>query len=306
MVIDVHAHAIVPAAMGLVSSEPGGLEDRARESQLLGEQSAAVQVKLLNRVGPLLANLEARLAAMDHQGVDMQLVSPSPAHYCDWADESVARRVADTVNEGIADLVAAAPQRLQGLGLAPLHVAEEALVSSVSDLGLRGVEISTSGRDGLELGDAALEPPWAKAAELEGIIFVHPWGCSLDERLDRHYLRNIVGQNVEHAVVISHLIFSGVLDRHPDVRIVFAHGSGYVPFQAARMDPGWKVREEATTPRRPRPVTCAHCGSTPWSMSPSCSSSLPDESVLTASYWVPTSHSTWASRTPSDTSASPF
>jgi aminocarboxymuconate-semialdehyde decarboxylase len=249
MVIDVHAHAIVPAAMGLIAQEPGAIADRAEERRLLGEASAAEQDALIGRVGPLLTNLEARLEQMDRQGVDVQLVSPSPAHYCDWAEEGLAGRIVRTVNEGIAALAAQRPDRIRGLGFAPLHVAEAALVEAVGDLGLHGVEISTMGRGGIELGDDALEPFWAKAAELGAIVFVHPWGCTLDERLDRYYLRNIVGQNVEHAVALSHLIMSGVLDRHPGLRIVFAHGGGYLPFHPARMDHGWAVRPEITTPR---------------------------------------------------------
>jgi aminocarboxymuconate-semialdehyde decarboxylase len=249
MVIDVHAHAIVPAAMAMLADDPGFQADRANEARLMGEASAATQRKLIERVGGLLTDLDARLEAMDRQGVDVQLVSPSPAHYCDWADEALAARIARTVNEGVAELAAARPDRIQGLGFAPLHVGEAALVEAVTDLGLHGVEIGTSGRGGIELGDEAMEPFWAKAAELDALVFVHPWGCTLGERLDRHYMTNLVGQNVEHAVALSHLILSGVLDRHPDLRIVFAHGGGYLPFHPARMDHGWAVREEITTPR---------------------------------------------------------
>ncbi len=136
MVIDVHAHAIVPAAM-------------------------------------------ARLEAMDRQGVDIQLVSPSPAHYCDWADAALAAKIAATVNGAIAELSAARPDRIRGLGFAPLHVAEDALVEAVSGLGLHGVEISTFGAG----TDCRL---------------------ALGERLDRYYLSNLVGQNVEHAGTLVH------------------------------------------------------------------------------------------------------
>jgi aminocarboxymuconate-semialdehyde decarboxylase len=249
VVIDVHAHAIVPAAMAMLADNPGFRADRAAEARLMGEASAATQRKMIERVGGMLTDVDARLAAMDRQGVDVQLVSPSPAHYCDWADEALAARIARTVNEGIAELVAARPDRLQGLGFAPLHVGEAALVEAVGDLGLRGVEIATFGPGGLELGDAALDPFWAKAAELGALVFVHPWGCTLGERLTSHYMTNLVGQNVEHAVALSQVILSGVLDRHPDVKIVFAHGGGYLPFHPGRMDHGWAVREEITTPR---------------------------------------------------------
>jgi aminocarboxymuconate-semialdehyde decarboxylase len=249
MVIDVHAHAIVPAAIAMVADDPAFQADRANEAQTMGAASAATQRRMIERIGGMLTSLDARLEAMDRQGVDVQLVSPSPAHYCDWADEALARRIARTVNEGVAELVATRPDRISGLGFAPLHAGEDALVEAVTDLGLRGVEIGTLGPGGLELGDPALDPFWAKASELGAIVFVHPWGCTLGERLSRFYMTNIVGQNVEHAVAMSNLILSGVLDRHPGAKIVFAHGGGYAPFHPGRLDHGWAVRDEITTPR---------------------------------------------------------
>lgn len=249
MVIDVHAHAIVPAAMELVGPQPGFQADRAREAELMGAASAAEQGQMAQRVGPLLFDLDARLAAMDRAGIDLQVVSPSPAHYCDWAEPELAARIAATVNGGIAELVERRPDRLQGLGFAPLHAAEEALVQAMGELGLHGVEISSFG-PGVELGDPELEAFWAKAEELGALIFVHPWGCTLDERLDQHFLRNIVGQPVEHAVALSHVIMSGLLDRHPGLRLLWAHGGGYLPFHPGRMDHGWAVRPELRTPAR--------------------------------------------------------
>ena len=95
------------------------------------------------------------------------------------------------------------------------------------------------------------------------IVFLHPFGCSLDERLDRFYLSNTVGQPAENAVALSHLIFAGVLDRHPDLKIVAAHGGGYLPTAIGRSDRAWQVRPEARRCEHGRRPTCAGCGSTP-------------------------------------------
>ncbi|TYB55315.1 amidohydrolase [Nonomuraea sp. PA05] len=136
--------------------------------------------------------------------------------------------------------------RLHGLGLAPLQHPEllvEALDHALS-LGLKGVEIS-SHAPGRDLSDPAYEPFWAHAAETGAVVFLHPFGCTLDERLDRWYLSNLVGQPVENAVALSHLIFAGVLDRHPGLKLLAAHGGGYLPYYLGRADHGWRVRPDA-------------------------------------------------------------
>ncbi|MEN3279058.1 MAG: aminocarboxymuconate-semialdehyde decarboxylase [Solirubrobacteraceae bacterium] len=249
-VIDVHAHGIVAAAMELVQGEDAFRAAREREAELVGAASAARQAEMIQEIAPLLADVERRVEAMDRAGVDIQLVSPSPAHYHDWAPATLARSVARAVNEGIASLCAQRPDRLIGLGLAPLQhpdVAETALVEAVSELGLRGVEISTAA-PGRELSDPDYEAFWARAEELGALVFIHPWGCSLGARLDRHYLFNVVGQPVETTVALSHVIFSGLLDRRPKLRILAAHGGGYLPFYPARSDHAWRVRPEVSTP----------------------------------------------------------
>jgi aminocarboxymuconate-semialdehyde decarboxylase len=85
---------------------------------------------------------------------------------------------------------------------------------------------------------------WTRAEELGALIFLHPFGCTLDERLDRWYLSNTVGQPAENAVALSHLIFSGVLDRHPELKIIAAHGGGYLPTHIGRSDHAWRARTD--------------------------------------------------------------
>ena len=251
--VDVHAHAIVPAAFGLVAGEPGLLKEREADIVNFGAETMENQQAMIQDIGPLLTDLERRLEKMDRQGVDVQLVSPSPAHYHTWAGPELARSVTRTVNEGIAELCAARPDRLVGLGMVPVQhpeVAEAELVRAVTELGLKGVEISTTA-PGLELADEEFEPFWARAEELGALVFIHPWGCTLGPRLNRHYLGNIVGQPVETTVALSHIIFSGLLDRRPDLRILAAHGGGYLPYYVGRSDHGWKVRPEIRTPKNP-------------------------------------------------------
>ena len=249
MTTDVHAHLLLPELHAQVENrapqlvaEAAELEKRRNGIESLNASGAMIGARI-----PKLTDVGARLAAMDEQGVDRQWVSVSPNHFYPWAPEGLAVWVAGETNRLIAEHVAQAPDRLTGLGVVPLQHPErivEYLDDAVLGRGLAGVEISSFAGD-VELSDPRLEPFWARAAELGCIVFLHPFGCSLDERLDRFYLSNTVGQPTENAVALSHLIFSGVLDRHPDLRVVAAHGGGYLPFAIGRSDHAWTVRPEA-------------------------------------------------------------
>jgi aminocarboxymuconate-semialdehyde decarboxylase len=244
--IDVHAHVLVPHVEDAVAGHPALSAARALDARRNGPEALAVSGPMLRDRIPKLTDVKARLAAMDAAGIDIQLVSPSPSHYHYWADEDLARTVWEEANVGTAEHISQAPQRLHGLGLIPLqhpNHAVEALDHALS-LGLRGVEIS-SHAPGRELSDPAYEPFWKRAEETRAILFLHPFGCTLDERLDRWYLSNTVGQPAENAVALSHLIFSGVLDNHPGLRVVAAHGGGYLPTHIGRSDHAWRARTDA-------------------------------------------------------------
>lgn len=244
--VDVHAHALIPTVEALVAGQAGFAEAKALDALRNGPEALAVSGRMVGERIPLLTDATQRLAAMDKQGVDVQLVSPSPSHYHYWADPGTAREVWREANLATAAHCAQAPDRLRGLGLVPLQHPDqlvEALDHALA-LGLLGVEIS-SHAPGRELSDTAYEPFWARAAQTGALIFLHPFGCTLNERLDRWYLSNSVGQPAENAVALSHLIFSGVLDRHPGLRIIAAHGGGYLPTHLGRADHAWRVRPDA-------------------------------------------------------------
>lgn len=249
MTVDVHAHVLLPSLQAGVEARVPELvqEAAALELKRNGAESLAVSGLMVGSRIPKLTQVDERIAAMDAQGVDVQWVSASPNHFYPWAPEGVAVWAANEANRLVAEHVARVPDRLVGLGLVPLQHPErivECLDDAVLGRGLAGVEISSFAGD-VELSDERLEPFWARAAELGCVVFLHPFGCSLDERLDRFYLSNTVGQPAENAVALSHLIFAGVLDRHPTLKLVVAHGGGYLPFAIGRSDRAWQVRPEA-------------------------------------------------------------
>lgn len=256
-VIDVHAHVLLPALQELVmEADPAGFAAHQElEALRYGPESLAVSGAMVRDRWQQLTDLDRRLQDMDAAGVGVQLVSASPSHFYYFTGGELAVRIAHQANRAVRALVDRAPGRLNGLGLVPLQhpaLMVQTLEDAVLECGLAGVEIgsfaATPGdpeRSTVELSDPRLEPFWTRAEELGALIFLHPFGCSLDERLDRFYLSNTVSQPAENAVALSHLIFSGVLDRHRGLKILAAHGGGYLPTTIGRSDHAWKVRPEA-------------------------------------------------------------
>jgi predicted TIM-barrel fold metal-dependent hydrolase len=250
--IDVHAHLLLPEIEEAVAGRPGLAAARVLDARRNGPAALAVNGPMVGARIPNLTDVTARLTAMDAAGVDVQLVSPSPGHYHYWAEARLADRICRLAGEGTAAHCAKAPDRLHGLGLVPLQHPElaVALLGHALDQGLRGVEISShapgpGGTRQVELSDPRLAPFWARAEETGALVFLHPFGCTLDERLDQWYLSNTVGQPTENAVALSHLIFSGALDRHPGLKLVAAHGGGYLPTHIGRSDHAWRARPDA-------------------------------------------------------------
>jgi aminocarboxymuconate-semialdehyde decarboxylase len=158
-------------------------------------------------------------------------------------------------NEHVAEVCALRPDRLVGLGGVSLQFPELAasqLRSAMTTLGLRGAEISTRAGD-LELDDPRLDPFWQAAQDLGAVLFIHPPGNTLSGRLARYYLINLIGNPLDTTIALTHLIFGGVLERFPRLKIVAAHGGGYLPSYFSRTEHGHAVRPELQTiPRPPR------------------------------------------------------
>lgn len=250
--IDVHAHAMFPEVETLTAGRP----ERAGEEQFrvrtMGRETVDYNRNVMvPGAFPRLTQAARRLADMDAMGVDVQVVSPSPNQYHYWAPQDLAADLVRIQNEALADLCAAAPDRLLALGaVSPQHpgLAAAQLRHCVGELGFKGVEISSVIGD-MDVSDRRLDPFWQAAEDTGALVFIHPMGCSLDERLAPAYLSNHVGQPVEHAVALSHLIFGGVLDRHQRLKVVAAHGGGYLPAHMGRADHAWAQRDDARTCR---------------------------------------------------------
>ncbi len=241
-VIDIHCHRECSAAAEMMKSEAPGRTPMSFGSELTRE----VNRRQLAYIRPKMESLEERLADMDRMGVDIQAVAIAPYQMFYWAGPETGAKVARIINEDLAEAVSRFPNRLVGLGTVPLQdtaAAVAELEHCVDELGFPGLEISTN-VEGEELSSPRLDQFWAAVAEKEAAIFIHPIGFTHRERLAEHYFFNVIGHPIENSLAIANLIFGGVMERYPSLKIVVAHGGGYLPAYAGRMDHAYHARED--------------------------------------------------------------
>jgi aminocarboxymuconate-semialdehyde decarboxylase len=254
-VVDVHCHYLNP----VVNQKTAHLNAAQYDPTVIfaNDLTNETNVKQMKDRAPKLMGIDVRLKDMDRMGVDIQAIAPAPYHYFYFTEPAYGAELAREVNEGIANVVAQHPDRFVGMGSVPLQNAELAvqeLEYCVKKLGLRGVEINTN-VNGLNLTDPSLglEKFFAKANELGIVVFMHPLGYTQGDRLRNHYFNNVIGNPLETTVAVSHLIFDGVVARHPKIKFLAAHGGGFLAHYWARMDHAWKARPDTRTVIKKKP-----------------------------------------------------
>ena len=243
-VIDIHCHVRTPECEPLVSDL---YRPELEPFDLYGGVSTVYNREHFSAIAPKLTDTEERLADMDRMGVDVQAISVAPPQYYYWTEPDLGARLSRMENERLAELCRAHPDRFVGLGTVPLQDTAATLkeLDHLSgELGFTGIEICTNVL-GADLDSERLRPFWERVADLDLLVVLHPHGFTQGERLGDYYLVNVIGNPLDSTVAVSRLIFSGLFERHPDLRLVVVHGGGYLPFYAARMDHAWQVRPEA-------------------------------------------------------------
>lgn len=232
LVIDFHAHIVHPKVFEV--TQKYSLHNRiglAGRTSLGDPKRSQISMDRMVRA-------EGRLKDMDAMGIDIQVISPSLIHHNTASLKAErALKLVRQVNDGVAEAVGENPDRLVGLGMVPLHepkLAVKELERLITRLDLRGVQIP-SFVNGMELGDKRLRPFWRKAEKLDVPVLIHPAGNS-DPRLHKFGLAFTVGQPYEEALAQSSLIYEGVMDRFPKIKILISHGGGYLPYYAGRQD----------------------------------------------------------------------
>ncbi|MFK8049445.1 MAG: amidohydrolase family protein [Halioglobus sp.] len=243
LVIDIHAHMNVASAEALIREV---IPDLPRGLPFSSVASDKVNGKMFAQIGARLNGVKERLADMDQLGVDVQAISPNPGQYYYFTQEELGRELSQLINNNIAEAVQSHPDRLVGMGTVPLQNVDMAIAEMkrcVNDCGMRGIEIGTN-VNGAELADPKFRPFFKAAEELEILLFMHPLGFTQGERLSEHYLNNIIGNPLESTITLSHLIFGGVLEDIPNLKLCVAHGGGYLSGYWGRMDHAYRTRDD--------------------------------------------------------------
>jgi predicted TIM-barrel fold metal-dependent hydrolase len=219
--IDVHSHCMFHEA-----------------NNLLGPEAAARMEPHINGAKEVFIAVEERLKAMDAQAVDMEVLSVNPFWF--RTDRDVAAKICDVNNQKMAEIIASHPKRFAAfasLTLQDPQLAAQQLETAMKTLGMKGAAIGDVVGDD-EFSNPKFDPVWQKAEELGATLFIHPQGIpALSKRLQGNgWLQNTVANPLGTTIALQHLIFEGTLDKFPHLKILAAHGGGYLGSYAPRDD----------------------------------------------------------------------
>jgi aminocarboxymuconate-semialdehyde decarboxylase len=185
---------------------------------------------------------EERIAEMDAMGVDVHVLTVNTGFFKYDLDAAVTREIADECNQELSGMMRAHPDRFMGLASIPLQdvpAAIEVMEHAVGEMGFKGITIGDH-VDGVTLDDPRFRPFWAAVEQLGAVVFFHQCAATVVEgRTTRYGLPNVIGNLVERAITFGTLVYGGVMDRYPDLKLCLGHAGGYTAFGIARMDKGW-------------------------------------------------------------------
>ena len=178
--------------------------------------------------------------------VDMQVLSTVPVLFSYWAEDNECLILSKFINDHIASVIHAEPNRFFGLGTIPIQntdLAIQEMDRCIMDLKLSGIEIGTN-INGKNLSELDFLPIFEHAENIDCSIFVHPWEMMGQKNMQQYWLPWLVGMPAEISRAICSLIFGGIMEKYPNLKIAFAHGGGSFPFTLGRIDHGYNVRPD--------------------------------------------------------------
>ncbi|MBW1773468.1 MAG: amidohydrolase family protein [Deltaproteobacteria bacterium] len=244
--IDGHRHVVFPEV-----SEVGSKLDPVKSSNIYPPGVDPNSEKINRKKGAIwdhkMSDFDANLADLQAAGMDVGILQPTQTMFFYWAKGSAAAELSRMVNEGTAKGVREYPDHFVGLATIPLQDMDAAvreLIYAVQELGLKGV-VTGSNVNGHGFDEERFHPFFEKVQELDVPIFIHPNNPAGAERVGRYYMANFLALPLESAIMASQVVFSGVLDRYPDLKFCLSHAGGVLPFLLGRLEHGQSQRPEA-------------------------------------------------------------
>lgn len=246
-VTDLHAHIIVADSLRAMHDAHPDVAPELLEE----EDGNYLRYPGRERLGPMppqMFDVDKRIADMDTQRVDVQVLAVPPPQYHYHVPAEPGIDFARMQNDGMIAVAEAHPDRFQVFATLPLQDIDAALTEIervASNPIVRGVELG-SNVNTANLDDDSLEPLWQELENRNLPAWFHPDQRSIagSDRIKSYYLQNFIGIPLETTIAIGSLIFGGVVDRHPGLRFGFCHGGGFAPYQVGRFDHGQRVRPE--------------------------------------------------------------
>jgi aminocarboxymuconate-semialdehyde decarboxylase len=253
MNIDLHNHVIPATVVDAIARDPKRYGTSIEEKD--GKRYFNSHGRLAE-LQPVFYDADAKVAWMDENNLDIAAICVGPPIYFYWLSPEVGLEAAKLANDGIAQMVAKRPDRLRGMAHLPMQDTDAAIAELervVKEYKFKGVEVGTS-IEGRPLADPRFRKVLKTIEQLGCFLFTHPYQCLAQGGMDDYYLSNFIGFPLDTTLMAAHLMYSGALDELKTLKILLAHGGGFVPYQIGRFVHGFNVRPEPKTKTRTSPA----------------------------------------------------